>query len=373
VSTSRSADVSADPGAGMEWRPAAFQRRSARGLTCTLCPFGCELGDGDTGRCHVRRRRGDRIETATFATAAWHLQPIERKPFYHVRPGSRVLTVAAPGCMFRCTYCQNFRISQVGRDPRAGWQARPLAPADLVAAARDAGAAIAFSYSEPVLAAELTLAAAAGARAAGIPVLWKTNGFASTEAALRLATALDAACVDLKHVDDAAHRRLTGAPVRPVLDTLATWRAAGLWLEIATPLIPGFNTDPTTLRALARHVRALGPDTPWHLLRFHPDYRLQDAPPTHPELLAMARDIARDEGLAHVYVERALGEDARHTRCPGCGDVLVQRDFDSGLGDGLGRGDGGPGRDRWRIRAAGLQNGRCARCHRPIPGRWEAS
>ena len=351
--------------AGMDWRPAAFQRRSAHGLTCTLCPFGCELADGDTGRCHVRRRRGEHIETATFATAVQHLQAIERKPFYHVRPGSRVLTVAAPGCMFRCTYCQNFRISQVGRDARAGWQARPLAPADLVAAARHAGAAIAFSYSEPVLAAELTLAAAAAAREAGIPVLWKTNGFASTEAALRLAHALDAACVDLKHVDDAAHRRLTGAPVRPVLDTLATWRAAGVWLEIATPLIPGVNTDDGTLRALARHVRALGADTPWHLLRFHPDYRLQGAPPTPPVLLATARDIARAEGLAHVYVERALGEDARHTRCPGCGSVVVQRDMDGG-------GAPGCGGDRWRITVTGLQDGRCTRCHHSIPGRWEA-
>jgi pyruvate formate lyase activating enzyme len=347
---------------GMEWRPAAFQRRGARGLACTLCPFGCDLGDGDTGRCHVRRRRGDRLETATFATAVWHLQPIERKPFYHVRPGSRALTVAAPGCTFRCTYCQNFRVSQLGRDARATWQARPLAPAELVAAARDAGAAIAFSYAEPVLAAELTLATAELARPAGVPVLWKTNAFASTEAALRLAHALDAASVDLKHVDDAAHRRLTGAPVRPVLDTLATWRAAGVWLEIATPLIPGFNTDVATLRALAGHVRALGASTPWHILRFHPDYRLQDAPPTHPELLRMARDIAREQGLAHVYVERALGEEARHTRCPGCADVLVHRALDAGDGSS---------REPWHTRVVGLRQGRCARCDHPIPGRWE--
>lgn len=356
-------------GPAMDWRPAGFQRRGARGLICTLCPFGCELGDGDTGRCHVRRRRGDRIETATFATAVQHLQPIERKPFYHVRPGSRVLTVAAPGCTFRCTYCQNFRISQLGRDARAGWHARPLAPADLVAAARDAGAAIAFSYSEPVLATELTLAAAAAARDAGVPVLWKTNGFAGTEAALRLARALDAACVDLKHVDDAAHRSLTGAPVRPVLDTLATWRAAGVWIEIATPLIPGFNTGEPALRALARHVRALGADTPWHLLRFHPDYRLQDAPPTHPALLAAARDIARAEGLSHVYVERALGADGRHTRCPRCGGLAVARDREAGP---EGAGSGGSGSERWRIDASGMHDGRCARCRHAIPGRWEA-
>jgi pyruvate formate lyase activating enzyme len=161
--------------------------------------------------------------------------------------------------------------------------------------------------------------------------------------------------------------------VRPVLDTLATWRAAGVWLEIATPLIPGVNTDPATLRALARHVRALGPDTPWHLLRFHPDYRLQDAPPTHPELLATARDIARAEGLAHVYVERALGADARHTRCPGCASIAVRRDFDDGRGQDLGHGNAGPARDRWRVTAAGLQDGRCACCHHPISGRWEAS
>lgn len=336
----------------MDWRPAAFQRRTARGIVCTLCPFGCELGDGDVGRCHVRRRSGDRLETATFATSVWHLQPIERKPFYHVRPGSRVLTVAAPGCTFRCTYCQNFRISQLGRDARADWQARPLDPTELVSAARAADASIAFSYAEPVLSAELTLAAADEARAAGIPILWKTNAFASTEAALRLSHALHAACVDLKSADDAGHRRLTGAPLAPVLDTLATWRAAGVWLEIATPLIPGFNTDPPALAAMARIVRALGPDTPWHLLRFHPDYRLQDAPPTHPELLRVARGIAHEHGLRHVYVERALGEEARHTYCPGCAAVVVQRDI-------------------WSTRAVSLHDGRCAHCHHPIPGRWE--
>ncbi|ACY12830.1 AmmeMemoRadiSam system radical SAM enzyme [Haliangium ochraceum] len=336
----------------MRWQPAGFYRPGTRGPVCTLCPRQCELSEGALGYCQVRRRRGAGLETATFATSVWHLQAIERKPLYHVRPGSRVLTVAAPGCTFRCSYCQNFRISQLGRDVEARWDARPLAPEELAAAAAEADATIAFSYAEPILSTELTLAVAEQARARGGAVVWKSNGFASTEAALRLARALDAACVDLKSADEAAHHMLTGARLRPVLDTLATWRAAGVWLEVATPVIPDFNSAPEDLRAIARLVYALGADTPWHLLRFHPDYRMGDTPPTSPALLQTARDIGHDIGLRHVYVERALGQDARDTRCPSCQRVVVERAI-------------------WGLRALHLRAGRCEFCDTAIAGRWE--
>ncbi len=340
------------------WRPASFfrsggdaLRESGGVLTCSLCPFECRLRPGDTGRCHVRRRRGDHLETATFATTALHVHPIERKPFYHVRPGSRVLTLAAPGCTFACTYCQNYRLSQFGRTDDAPWTGVSVAPESVVTRAANEGLSIAFSYSEPVLAAELTLALAPLAKAAGVPLLWKTNGFVTEEAAREVAPALTAANVDLKAPGDEAHIRLTGAPVTPVVRALEVWREAGVWLEISTPVIPGFNDDVESLGALARILAAVGPQTPWHLLRFHPDYRLNGAPPTHPDLLERAGEIARAEGLVHVYVERALGDRGRATRCAGCGEPVIER-----------RTEG--------VRDNRLRDGRCPHCHVAVAGCW---
>lgn len=338
----------------MEWRAAEFYQVNGAALTCTLCPHACTLADGDRGRCQVRRRRGDVLETATFATSVVHVQPIERKPLYHFRPGSRVVTVAAPGCTFACTYCQNFRLSQLGRSAEAVWSARPLTPEELVTTAATERAAIAFSYAEPVLAAELTLASAVLARDAGIDIVWKTNGFVTVEAARRLAPCLSAVNVDLKAAGEAAHRRLTGAPLKPVLDALDTWLGEGVWVEVSTPLIPGVNADDGSIRALAQRVLACGPETPWHLLRFHPDYRLQDALPTHPELLARAAAIAADVGLRHVYVERALGQRARDTRCPSCSATLVRRHI-------------------WALAECRLVAGRCPECKAPVAGRWTGS
>ncbi|MDI3285129.1 AmmeMemoRadiSam system radical SAM enzyme [Polyangium sp. 15x6] len=335
-----------------EWRPARFYRTDGVRLTCTLCPFACALADGDRGRCHVRQRRGDTMETATYATSVLHAQPIERKPLYHVHPGKTVLTVAAPGCTFACTYCQNFSVSQYGRTNEASWSARPVTARELVAACAEKDALLAFSYTEPILAAELTLDVADLRGDPRPSILWKTNGFVTTTAARLVAPALLAANVDLKTPADASHRKLTAAPLAPVLEALSIWKECGVWLEISTPLIPGLNTDDASLRALAALVFSFGAETPWHLVRFHPDYRLQDAPPTHPDLLRRAVRIARDVGLAHVYVERALGEEGHNTHCAGCGQAVIRRDV-------------------WVLAENALVHGKCPHCSQAIPGRWD--
>lgn len=335
-----------------DWRPADFAYAIGDRLLCTLCPHGCTLADGQTGRCAVRRNHGGCLETATYATAVQHRHAIERKPLYHYRPGSTVLTLAAPGCTFACTYCQNYRLSQHGRHPQAPWSAEAIEPdaiADAIADDTEA-IAVAFSYAEPTLAAELTLALAAR----GVDVIWQSNGFITPAAALRLAPALAAVNVDLKAADEATHRRLTGASLAPIGEALALWRAAGVWIELSTPLIPGVNDDERSIEGLIDRVLALGAGTPWHLLRFHPDFRLQGAPPTPPALLARVRDRARARGLLHVYVERALGAEGRATRCPGCDAVVVSRHVGA-------------------LDAITLRDGGCARCGTEIAGRWEMS
>ncbi|WP_250287145.1 radical SAM protein [Frankia sp. CiP1_Cm_nod2] len=322
-----------------------------RRIRCLLCPHGCELGPGETGVCAVRRNHAGVLETATYTLAVQHLDAIERKPLYHVRPGSRVLTIAGPGCSFRCNYCVNHRLSQYGQVDGVTWTGRPARPAELVERAAAAGASLGMSYAEPGLAPELTLDLAALAAPAGVPIVWKTNGFLTASAIDLVAGALDAVNIDVKAADEAAHRRLTGAPLRPVLDAVERLRAAGVWVEVSTPLIPGVSAEPEALRAVARHLAGIDPGIPWHLLRFTPDFRMRRPPPTSPRALAAARAAGRDAGLRFVYVERALGDAGRQTRCPTCDTVLVRRGI-------------------WETLESAVTHGRCPHCGQPVPGRW---
>ncbi|MBO0819813.1 MAG: radical SAM protein [Nocardiopsaceae bacterium] len=338
-----------DQAAGPRWRPALFAgpADAAGRVRCLLCPFRCLLADGQSGVCEVRRNRAGTLETATFTAAVTHLTAVERKPLYHVRPGVSVLTVAGPGCSFRCDYCINYRLSQYGRDDAAPWTGDPAEPTGIAARAADAGALLGMSYSEPSLAPELTLELAAH----GVPLIWKTNGYLTAAAADLVAPVLLAVNVDVKAADEAAHRHLTGASLAPVWQTIERFRAAGLWVEVSTPLIPGTSAEPEALRAIASRLAAIDPGIPWHLLRFTPDYRLRAAAPTAPADLRAARDVGHASGLRYVYVERALGPAGRNTGCPSCGLTLVERGI-------------------WTMVRNAITDGRCPRCGLEIPGRW---
>ncbi|MYQ48848.1 radical SAM protein [Streptomyces sp. SID4985] len=336
----------------MGWSRAGFYQVTADGVQCVLCPFRCRLRPGETGACRVRRRRDDTVETLTLDTTVVHQDTVERKPFYHFRPGSRVITLAPPGCSFRCDYCVNHRLSQYGRDD--GDTDRPTTPVDVDdvverAAAERAG--IALSYSEPSLAAELTLRLADVAATRGVPVLWKSNGFVTPEALDVLAPGLAAVNIDIKAADDTAHRRLTGAPLAPVLETVRALHRAGVWVEVSTPLIPGTSASDTQLDFIAGFLASVGREIPWHLLRFTPTYRMADEVPTTPERLARAVRIGRSAGLAHVYVERALGAKGRATHCPRCSAEVI-------------------GREVWGAVEVSLVDGACPVCGTVIPGVW---
>jgi pyruvate formate lyase activating enzyme len=335
----------------MEWTTATLYELDGTRLKCSLCPIQCRLADGQVGACKVRRRAGDRLETRTFATTVQHYDAIERKPLYHFMPGTSAITLAAPGCTFRCTYCVNHRISQFGRDDDVPWQAEAVDPGEIVALAASRGASIALSYSEPSLAIELTLALAALGRERGVGVIWKTNGFL-TEAALALAgPALAAVNIDIKAADDVKHRELTGEPLGPVLASLRSLYDQGVWVEVSTPLIPGVSADPSDLARIAAEIASVDCGIPWHLLRFTPAYRRAGDLPTLPDALAAGVEIGRAAGLRYVYVERALGAAGRATCCPACGDTVIERDV-------------------WALREMRLRDGACGRCGTQIKGRW---
>lgn len=320
---------------------------TATGMRCRLCPHGCVLEPGQAGACKVRRGGADGIETATYASSVIHVDAVERKPFFHYRPGVPAVTIAAPGCSFRCDYCVNFRISQYGRDDESSWNASPVDTVAIVARAARLGGCVALSYSEPSLAPELTLDLARRGRDAGVEVVWKSNGFLTPEAVALCAPAVAAVNIDLKTADEQAHKRLTSGSVRPVIDTIRAFAEHGTWVEVSTPLIPGV-TDPGPI---AEIIADIGTHIPWHLVRFTPAYRMRGQDPTPPDALADAAAIGRAAGLKYVYVERALGSGGRSTRCPRCQVTVVRRGV-------------------WSLQENRLADGRCPGCGTAVEGRW---
>ncbi len=279
------------------------------------------------GICGVRENRDGQLVSLTYgAVVATGLDPIEKKPLFHVAPGSTAYSIATAGCPFHCTFCQNWEIAQ---GPRLGLDlpARSLPPASVVAEAMAIGAqSVAYTYVEPTVFLEYALDTARLARRAGLRNLFITDGYATPEAVELLATVLDAANVDLKSFDDAFYRKLCGARLAPVLDSIVAMRRAGIWLELTTLVIPGRNDDDGQLRAMTRWiVDTLGPETPWHVSRFFPAYRMLDVPPTPLQTLRRVADLGREAGLAHVYIGNAPELGLEDTQCVGCGRLLIER------------------------------------------------
>ncbi len=305
-----------------------------------------------SGICGVRENRdGVLYSTAYGAAVAVAVDPIEKKPLFHVAPGTQAYSLATAGCPFHCVFCQNWEIAQ---GPRLGERppARSLPPERAVAEALELGAgSIAYTYVEPTIFLEYALAIARPARAAGLLNLFITDGYATPEAIGLLATVLDAANVDLKSFDDAFYRRRCGARLAHVLEALEGYRRAGVWLEVTTLVIPGENDDPGELRELtAWLVTHLGPDTPWHVSRFYPAFRMMDRPPTPLATLRRAAEIGREAGLRYVYVGNAPELAMEDTRCTGCGALLIAR-----------RG--------YRVERRLTDDGACPACGLGLPGR----
>jgi pyruvate formate lyase activating enzyme len=322
-------------------------------IRCGVCAHRCLVRPGRQGICGVRENRDGRLWCHAYgAVAAAHLDPIEKKPLFHVDPGSLAYSISTTGCPFHCVFCQNWEIAQA---PRLGLDIpmRRMPAEQVVETAVAAGArSIAYTYVEPTVFLEYALDIGRLARQAGLRNLFITDGYATPEAVDLLAGVLDAANVDLKSFDDAFYRRLCGARLAHVLEAIEAMYRAGIWLELTTLVIPGHNDGDDELRAIARWiVERLGPGTPWHISRFHPAFRMPDVPPTPSATLRRAARIGQEAGLRYVYVGNAPDLDLEDTRCTGCGTVLVER---SG----------------YRSRSSVGPDGACPRCGRRLEGRW---
>jgi pyruvate formate lyase activating enzyme len=319
-------------------------------VRCLACAHRCLVRPGRVGICGVRENRDGSLVSLVFGAAvAAHAEPIEKKPLFHVYPGSTAFSIATAGCNFHCLHCQNWAISQVRRQGPAVPSAR-LSPAEVVAAARAAGArSIAYTYTEPTVFLEYVLATARLARDAGLANVLVTNGYQTPEALDLLTPLVGAANVDLKSFDDRFYRRVCGARLAPILASLTGLRERGVWVEVTTLLIPGLNDEEAGLAALARWlVASLGPETPWHVSRFSPAYRLRDLSPTPAATIERAVAIGRAAGLYHVYSGNLANAD-EDTCCAGCGETLIAR-----------RG--------FAVKPVALLGGVCARCGRPLAG-----
>ena len=296
-------------------------------VRCNACAMRCLVRPTRTGICGVRENRdGVLVSTVYGRAVAVGIDPIEKKPLFHVAPGALAYSIATVGCPFHCAFCQNWEIAQA---PRLGLDlpTRALPPTKAVEEALTAGArAVAFTYVEPTVFLEYALDTAREAHAAGLLNVFVTDGYATPEAIDLLRPYLDAANVDLKSFDDAFYRRVCGARLAPVLEALKAYRDAGVWVEVTTLVIPGHNDDEGELRELTGWIATeLGPETPWHVSRFFPAYKMLDVPPTPLETLRRAAEIGQEAGLAHVYVGNAPQLEMEDTRCAGCGRVLLER------------------------------------------------
>ncbi len=319
-------------------------------VQCDLCPRACRLAEGQRGLCFVRGNAGGQVVLTTWGRASgFCVDPIEKKPLNHVLPGTAVLSFGTAGCNLTCRFCQNWHLSKARTEDRSNERALPET---IAAAAERLGChSVAFTYNEPVIFLEYVRDVAAVCRERGIRTVAVTAGYIEPEPRADFFHAIDAANVDLKSFRDDFYRRMSSARLAPVLDTLRyLQRETGVWLEITNLVIPGENDTDAELDEMTGWIVAeLGPDVPVHFSAFHPDYRLQDRPPTPPAMLRRARAIARRNGVRHAYTGNVRDPEGATTYCHACGTPLIER-------------------DGYQILAWRLDHGACPNCRAPLAG-----
>lgn len=331
---------------------AAFYQRLEKGrVLCQLCPRECIVMEGGRGYCRVRENRQGQYYSLVYGRPCTaHLDPIEKKPFFHVYPGSRSYSIATVGCNLSCKFCQNWDISQA-KPEDVSVSYRP--PDDIASAAKLAQAkTIAYTYNEPVVFYEYMADCARAGRELGIPSVMVSSGFIASAPLKALVPLLQAIKIDFKAYTQEFYRDVCGAMLQPVLDNLKTLAGSGVWYEIVMLVIPTLNDSADEIQRMSAWiVKELGPDVPLHFSRYHPMYKMKNIPPTPLKTLQRARAIATQEGCHFVYIGNVPGEEAQNTICPSCRAVLIER-------------------YGYRVLKNTIVKGRCQACDRLIPGIW---
>jgi pyruvate formate lyase activating enzyme len=332
--------------------PALWWREENGRVVCTLCPRFCSLREGQAGFCFIRKNVGGALVSLGYGRpTGFGIDPVEKKPLNHFLPGTSILSFGTAGCNLGCKFCQNWTTTKAKADAVRTVRA---SPEDVVriAIAEDC-VSIAYTYNDPVIFGEFVIDVSRLARGAGLKNVMVTAGYITDEARADVFRFIDAANVDLKAFDDAFYQKYSLARIEPVKETLLWLRnETEIWIEITTLLIPGLNDSPEEIRAECAWIReTLGAGTPLHFTAFHPDYRMKDLPRTPHATLRHARSIAKEEGLDFVYIGNVSDAEGQTTFCPGCGAVLIERDWHS-------------------VRRNRLRGGACPDCGARIPGVW---
>ena len=337
-----------------EGAPELTEHLADGALRCYACGHRCLIKEGKRGICKVRFNEGGHLRVPVNYVAALACDPTEKKPFFHVLPGSDTLTFGMLGCDLHCAYCQNWLTSQALRDDAAVSPPHVTTPERLVAMARAYGASmVGSSYNEPLITAEWAVEVFQQAKAAGFRTAFISNGNATSQVLDYLRPWTDCYKIDLKSMSDRNYRQLGGV-VDNILDTIKMVHERGFWEEIVTLVIPGFNDSEAELKRAADFIASVSPDIPWHVTAFHQDYRMTENANTTAEHLIRACEIGRAAGLRYVYAGNLPGRVGRweNTYCPFCDELLVAR-------------------YGYLIRQVKVTSaGECPSCSEPIKGIW---
>lgn len=328
-----------------------YDRLDNSRVRCVLCPKQCLIRKGERGYCRVRENLDGRLYSLVYGNpCAFHLDPVEKNPFFHVLPGSMSLAMATAGCNFACKFCQTWEISQASPEDVFSFD---IPPELVVERAKDMGArSVGYTFVEPVIFYEYMQSVGSAANRAGLLSLIHSNGYIQPEPLRELIPFIHAANIDLKSIDNDFYRELCDGELEPVLSSLKILKNAGVHLEITNLVVPTRNDDMTRIRDMCVWIRdELGPDTPLHFWRFYPLYKLRNLPPTPEAVLEKARQTAMDLGLHYVYIGNIPRHAGENTFCPSCKNKVISR-----IG--------------YMVEEVRLQQGNCDFCGHAVPGIW---
>ncbi|MFP4081176.1 MAG: AmmeMemoRadiSam system radical SAM enzyme [Candidatus Aminicenantes bacterium] len=329
-----------------------YKKLPHREIKCELCPRFCKLGDKERGYCGVRENKGGTYYTLVYGKACTvHVDPIEKKPFFHFLPQSNALSLATAGCNVNCKFCQNWEISQVRPEQVRHYDFPPQRVAE--SARQNHCPVIAYTYTEPIIFYEYMYDSSVEARKKSIKNVVVTGGHTNPEPLRDLTPVVDGIKIDLKAFSEDFYAKYVSGELKPVLDAIKIVHQSPVWLEIVYLVIPTLNDSEEEIRTMSRWLmKEIGPDVPVHFSRFHPMYLIKNLPPTPITTLERARNTALEEGLHYVYIGNVPGHEAENTFCPSCHKVVIER-----IG--------------YRIKKIDLKKGRCQYCDHPIPGIWD--
>jgi pyruvate formate lyase activating enzyme len=321
-------------------------------VQCSLCNHRCTIAPSKRGICGVRENRDGKLYSLVFGRAlSLNVDPIEKKPIFHLFPGSTSFSIATVGCNFRCLQCQNHDISQMPVD-NGRIEGSLVPPSKVVSLAKEHRCkSISYTYTEPTIYFEYAYETAALASQEGLKNIFVTNGYMTEETLKTIQPYLDAANVDLKSFQEKFYKEVCGARLKPVLETLELMRQMGIWVEVTTLVIPTLNDSDKEFEEIAQFILSLGPDVPWHISAFYPTYKMLNLPRTPASLLHRAREIGMGAGLRYVYCGNIPGAEGEDTFCPHCGRKVIER-----VG--------------FQVVKNEVVSGECCHCHTKIEGVW---